>query len=75
MAGSLFIHAYELIGWFACLSSDWATTTGRLLGPTTCLPHEDGGISLNALLNDTASKLPGLFSTLCLFAERQIGKL
>ena len=25
--------------------------TGRLFGPTTCLPHKDGGMPLSALLN------------------------
>ena len=44
---------------FACLLSHWITATGRLLGPTTCLPHKDGGILLNALLMETASKLTG----------------
>ena len=34
-------------------------TTGRLFGPTTCLPHKDGGMPLNALLMDTISKLAG----------------
>ena len=47
----------------------------RLLGPTTCLPHEDGGIPLSALPKDTTSKLAGLFPTLSLCAERQAGKL
>ena len=51
---------------FACLSSDWATTTGRLLGPTICLPHKDGDIPLSALPKDTTSELAGLFSTLSL---------
>ena len=51
---------------FARLSSDWTTTTGRLLGPATCLPYEDGGIPLSALPKDTASKLACLFSTLLL---------
>ena len=45
------------------------------LALTTCLPHKGGGISLSALLKDTASKLAGLFSTLSLCAERQAGKL
>ena len=27
---------------FASLSSDWTTTTGRLLYPATCLPRKDG---------------------------------
>ena len=31
---------------------------GRLLGPTTCLPHKDEDMPLNALLMD-ASKLAG----------------
>ena len=52
---------------FASLQLDWATTTGRLLGPTTCLPHENGGISLSALPKDTTNKLAGLFFTLSLF--------
>ena len=44
---------------FTCLSSDWATTTGRLHGPTNCLAHKDGGIPLNALPMETTSKLAG----------------
>ena len=40
---------------------------GRLLGPPTLLPHEDGGISLRVLPKDTASKLASLFSKLSLF--------
>ena len=44
---------------FACLSSHWVTTTGRLLGPTPCLLHKDEGIPLKALLIDTTSKLAG----------------
>ena len=45
-----FIHSCVWVhARFACLSSDWATTTGRLLGLTTCLLHEDGGILLCAL--------------------------
>ena len=52
-----------------------ATTTGRLLGPTICLPHKDGGVPLSALPKDTTRKLASLFSTLSLFAERQAGKL
>ena len=51
-----------------------ATTTGRLLGPTICLPHKDGGgIPLSVLPKNTTSKLGSLFSTLSLFAERQAG--
>ena len=41
----------------ACLSSDWATTSGRLPDSATCIPHEDGGIPLSALPKDTTSKL------------------
>ena len=44
-----------------------ATTMGKLLGPTTCLPHKGEGIPLNPLPKDTTSKLVGLFSTLSLF--------
>ena len=51
---------------FACLSSHWATTTSRLLGPTICPPRKNGGVPLNALAKDTTSKLAGLFSTLSL---------
>ena len=35
-------------------------TTGRLVGPSTCLPHEDGGIPLSALPKYTTSELAGL---------------
>ena len=52
-------------------SQTGATTTGKLLGPTTCLPHKDGGVPLSVLPMDTTSKLAGLFSTLSPFyAER-----
>ena len=47
---------------FESLELDWAITMGRLLGPTTCLPHKDGGIPLSVLPKDTTSKLAGLFS-------------
>ena len=61
----LFIHSrVRAQARFAGLSSDWATTTGRLLGPTICLPHKDGGIPLSALPKDTTAKLASLFSTL-----------
>ena len=43
-----------------------ATTTGRLLGPTTCLPHKNGSIPSSVLPKDATSKLAGLFSTLSL---------
>ena len=46
-----FIHAL-----FACLSSDWATTTGKQLGPTTSLANKDGGISFSALPKETNNK-------------------
>ena len=52
-----------------------ATTTGRQLGPATCLAHEDGGTLLSFLPKDTTGKLAGLFSRLSLGAERQAGKL
>ena len=48
-------------------SKTGATTTGRLLGHITCLPHKDGDIPLSVLPKDTASKLAGVFSTLSLF--------
>ena len=47
---------------FASLQLDWATTTSRMLGPATCLPHKDGGIRLDVLPNDKTSKLAGLLS-------------
>ena len=72
----MYIHFVNAHSLFASLQLGWAATTGRLLGPTTCLPREDGGIPLSALIKDTASKLASLFSTLSLFyAERQAGKL
>ena len=49
---------------FSCTG---ATTTVRLLGHTTCLPHKDKGIPLSVLPKNTTSKLAGLFSTLSLF--------
>ena len=52
-----------------------ATTTGRLFGPTTCLPHGDGDIPLSILPKDTTTKFSRLLFTLPLFAERQGGKL
>ena len=51
---------------FSRLQLDRATTTARLLGPTTCLPHENRGSPLSAFPKDTTSKLTGLFSTLSL---------
>ena len=56
---------------FQVFSYTEATTTGRLLGPTTSQPHKDGSIPLSALPKDTTNELAGLFSTLFLFAERQ----
>ena len=67
----LFLRSFSenelFINPFASLQLDWSTTTGRLLGPTTCLPHKDGDISFSVLLKDTTNKLAGLFSTLSLF--------
>ena len=64
VAGDLFIHCYELfINPFPSLLLDWATTTGRLLGPVT-YRHKDGGIPLNVLSKDTTSEHAGLFFTL-----------
>ena len=51
---------------FASFQLDWATTTGRLLGSFTCLPHEDGGILLIVLPKDITSKLADLCSPLSL---------
>ena len=66
LALTLGLHVFSLTG---------TTTTGGLLGPTTCLPHKDRGVPLSALPKDTTSKLASLFSTLFLFAERQARKL
>ena len=66
-------HCVSAHALFAILQLDWAITTGRLLGPITCLPQKDGSIPLSVLPKDTTSKLAGLFFTLC--AERQAGKL
>ena len=44
--------------------------TGRLLGPTTGLPHKDGGIPLSVLPKDT-SKLV-LNTILILLSAKQI---
>ena len=35
---------------FVSLRLDWATTTGRLLGPATCLSHKDEGIPFSVFL-------------------------
>ena len=59
----MYIHCVSARVLIASLQLDWATTTGRLLGPATFLLHEDGGISPK----DTTSKLADLFSTLSLF--------
>ena len=61
----LICRAERYAGRFIYTKLDWATTTGRLLDPTTCLPHEDGDIPLSALTKDTTSKLTGLYSLLC----------
>ena len=60
---------------FACLSSDWATSAGKLLGPATCQPHEDGGIPLSILPKVTTSELAGLFSTSSLCASSSFGRV
>ena len=44
----MYIHCLYAQAQFASLQLDWATTMGRLLGPTTCLPHENRGILLSA---------------------------
>ena len=45
------------------LQLGWVTTTGRLLGPTTCLRCKDGGIPSSVLPKDATSKRASLFST------------
>ena len=49
---------------FASFQCDWDTTTSRLLGLATCVPHKDGGIPSSVLLKDKISNLAGLFATL-----------
>ena len=46
------IHCISAHALFASLQLDWAIATGRLLGPTTCLPHKDRGILLSILPKD-----------------------
>ena len=69
------IHCVRAHDLFAGLQFDRATTTGRLLGPITCLPHKDEEIPLSVLPTDTTSKFAGLFSKLPFCAERQAIKL
>ena len=45
----MYIHWVCAQALFASVQLDWVTTTGRLLGPTTCLPHESGGNPLSNL--------------------------
>ena len=46
------MHCVSAHALFVSLQLDWATTMGRLLGPTTCLPHKDGDIPLSLLPKD-----------------------
>ena len=48
---------------FACFQLNWATTTGRLLGFATCLPHSHGGYLFSALPKDITNELAGFLST------------
>ena len=66
LSRKMYIHCMCAQARFASFQLDWATTTGRLLGPTTCLPHENGGIPLSTLPKDITSKLAGLFFSLSL---------
>ena len=71
-----------LFFFFLCMSSCcvcsllsyWNFTTNRLLYPTICLSHKNGGIPLSALHKDTTSELASFFSTLFFAALRQAGK-
>ena len=47
------------------------TMTGRLCGPTTHLPHKDGGVSLSVLPKDTTSKLAGFYTIPILLSTKQ----
>ena len=63
----IFGEAFQIMSFsvslFASLQLDWAITTGRLLGPATCLLHKDGGVSLSVLSKNKTNELAGLFST------------
>ena len=69
------LHCFSAHARFASLQLDWGHHDRRLLGPTTCLPHKDGGIPFSVLPEDTTRRLAGLFSTLYLFVERQAKEL
>ena len=71
----MYIHCVSAQARFASLQLDWATTSGELLGPTTCLPHKDEGIPLSALPKDTQASLPACSPHYSYCAERQVGKL
>ena len=60
---------------FASLQVDWATTLDRLLGPATCLSHEDGGIPLSVFRKNTTSKLAACPSHYSFCDELEAGKL
>ena len=61
----MYAHCVSAHALFASLQLDWGSTTGRLLGPTTCVPQKDGGIPLSVLPKD--KRQASLFSTLSLF--------
>ena len=63
----MYINCVSAHARFVSLQLDWPTKTTRLLGPTTCLLHENGGIPLSAL--------PACSSHYPYCAERQAGKL
>ena len=74
----MYIHCVRAYALFANLQLGWATTMGRLLHLTTCLPHEDEGISFSALPNQGRKKQACqlvFHSILFFYAERQTGKL
>ena len=60
---------------FVSLQLDFATMMGRLLGPTTCLPHKEGGIPLGVLPKAQQASLPACFPHYPYCAKRQAGKL
>ena len=65
-------HAYTV---FACLGSNWVTTTGRLLDLNTCLLNKNVGILFSAFLNGTANELACFSSHYSFPAESLAGKL
>ena len=52
-----------------------AARTGRLVAPTICLPHKDGGVPLSVLPKAQQASLSACSPHYPYFAKRQAGKL